>query len=169
MRALIISFIFITNLIPLDALANNLGPADFPADIEKHGPRSYHDAWCRQLNKKCRVVFSGRDMTVEGFSGISREQLIGFRKQREKKNRYFYVRYLNRDDVEVTALFLFSNRLASQEFGLALVRWYEQDPRPFKNFIYPNSQGPQETHGRDKGLNPYDNPPITDWKEKTTE
>ena len=31
-----------------------------------------------------------------------------------------------------------------------------------------NSQGPQDTQGRDKGLNPYENEPIMDWSIKTT-
>ena len=66
------------------------------------------------------------------------------------------------------ALFLFADNTAAQEFGNALSRWYEQDSRPYPNFREPGSQGPQDTQGRDKGLNPYDNPPITDWSKKTT-
>ena len=38
----------------------------------------------------------------------------------------------------------------------------------YPRYRLPASQGPQETHGRDKGLNPYENPPITDWSKKTT-
>ena len=34
---------------------------------------------------------------------------------------------------------------------------------PSSNSHYPNSQGPQDTQGRDKGLNPYDNPSTKDW------
>tara|TARA_B100001989_G_scaffold247230_1_gene219167 strand:- start:46 stop:219 length:174 start_codon:yes stop_codon:yes gene_type:complete len=32
----------------------------------------------------------------------------------------------------------------------------------------PNSQGPQNTQGRDNGLNPYDNELIIDFMKKTT-
>ncbi len=145
---------------PSLAIAQDFGPADFPGDIEKNASKSYHDAWCRQLEKECRVRFSGRRMTVEGFRGIEREQLIGFRTERDikGKERYFYVKYVNNRGSDSTALFMFVKKKAAREFGLALARWYEQDPRPFPNYRYPNSQGPQETHGRDKGLNPYDNP-----------
>ena len=58
---------------------------------------------------------------------------------------------------------------AQQDFIRALTRFMRQQPRAIPNYRLPASQGPQESHGRDKGLNPYDNPPITDWKEKTTE
>ena len=40
--------------------------------------------------------------------------------------------------------------------------------RNLKNYKLPNSQGPQDTQGRDKGLNPYENPPIIDFMKKTT-
>tara|TARA_B100000965_G_C19454148_1_gene696679 strand:+ start:313 stop:885 length:573 start_codon:yes stop_codon:yes gene_type:complete len=155
--------------------ANDLGPADFPGDIEEGGPRSYHDAWCRQLKKECRVRFSGRIMTIEGFKGIDRSQLISFRHDFDggtfrfgKKEIYYYVDYLNSQKNKSTALFLFAHKTAATEFGEALVRWYEQDPRPKPNFRYPNSQGPQDTHGRDGGINPYDSDPITDWTNKKT-
>ena len=58
---------------------------------------------------------------------------------------------------------------AQQDFIRALTRFMRQEPKPIPIYRLPASQGPQETHGRDKGLNPYDNPPITDWKEKPTE
>ena len=169
----IIVSLLIGSIVP-SSFAQDFGPADFPGDIEEGSPRSYHDAYCRQLKRECRVRFNGRKMTVEGFKGIEREQLLGFWTEQEggaaySRTRYFYVKYLNSRGKESTALFIFVKNEASREFGLALARWYEQDPRPFPNYRYPNSQGPQETHGRDKGLNPYDNPPITDWKEKTTE
>ena len=51
----------------------------------------------------------------------------------------------------------------------AFMRWRKQDSLPTPNYRYPGSQGPQDTQGRDKGLNPYDNPPIEDWSTKTTE
>ena len=153
------------------AIAQDFGPADFPGDTEKNAPKSYHDAWCRQLEKECRVIFSGRRMTVEGFRGIEREQLIGFRTERDikGKERYFYVKYLNNRGFESTALFMFVKKKASREFGLALSRWYEQDPKPYPNYRYPASQGPQDTHGRDKELNPYGETPLKDLKGKTTE
>lgn len=130
------------------AIANDFGPADFPGDVEVGMPKSYHDAWCRQLKKECRVQFSGRSMTVEGYRGITREQLLGFRSDADGGERYFYVRYLNSQNQETTALFMFVHQGAAAEFGQALARWYEQDPRPYPNYRLPNSQGPQDTQGR---------------------
>ncbi len=158
------------------SLANDFGNADFPADVEKDDARSYHDPWCRQLMKTCRVRFQGRKMWVEGFKGIDRSQLISFRFRRDGGNygkdvhgeKYYYVKYYDNAGIRTNALFIFSNNTAAQEFGNALIRWYEQDPRPIPNYRLPASQGPQDTHGRDKGLNPYDKPPITDWSQKTT-
>ncbi len=137
-------------------IADDFGPADFPGDIESKGPLSYHDGWCRQIKKECRIRFQGRSMTVEGYKGIERDQLISFRTDFEGAESYFYVTYLNSRGKKTTALFLFSHRIASSEFGRALARWYKQDARPFPNYRYPNSQGPQDTHGRDNGLNLYD-------------
>jgi hypothetical protein len=128
--------------------AADFGPADFPGDVEVGMPKSYHDAWCRQLNKKCRVQFSGRSMTVDDYKGITREQLLGFRSDADGGERYFYVRYLNSQKQETTALFMFVHQGAAAEFGQALARWYEQDPRPYPNYRLPNSQGPQDTQGR---------------------
>ena len=48
------------------------------------------------------------------------------------------------------------------------MRWVDQDGRPIPNYKLPNSQGPQDTQGRDKGLNPYENPLIIDFMKKTT-
>ena len=48
------------------------------------------------------------------------------------------------------------------------MRWVESEETPIPNYKLPNSQGPQDTQGRDKGLNPYDNPPIEDWSIETT-
>ena len=138
------------------SFAQDFGPADFPAEIDAGMPRSYHDAWCRQLKKECRVRFEGRAMTVEGFKGIEREQLLGFKSDQEARERYFYVRYRNSNGNPSTALFLFVHDQAANEFARALSRWYSQDPMPGPNFRYPNSQGPQDTHGRDGGMNPYD-------------
>ena len=46
------------------------------------------------------------------------------------------------------------------------------DAGPIPNYRLPDRQGPQDTQGRDKSygvpMNPYERPPITDWKEKTT-
>ena len=133
----------------------DFGPADL-GEIEEEMPSSYHDAWCKQLNRNCRVRFRGRSMTVEGFNGITREQLKGFRSNYDGGEHYFYVRYVNSKGRISNALFLFVHDGAANEFGYALSRWYEQDPRPVPNFRYPNSQGPQDTHGRDGGMNPYD-------------
>ena len=129
-------------------IANDFGPADFPAEVEDGMPLSYHDAWCRQLKKECRVKFAGRSMTVDGFKGIKREQLIDFRFDNDGDEYYYYVKYLNSKNKKVTALFLFKHWRASNEFSLALTRWQEQDPKPYPNYRYPFSQGPQDTQGR---------------------
>ena len=157
------------------SLANDFGNADFPADIEDGGAKSYHDPWCRQLKRICRVRFQGRKMWVEGFQGIDRSQLISFRFKRDGGHygrdvhgeKYYYVKYKDSSGVIKNALFLFANNTAAQEFGNALVRWYEQDSRPYPNFREPGSQGPQDTQGRDKGLNPYGKPNIFDWFKRT--
>ena len=155
----------------------DFGDADFREDIEALGPQSYHDAWCRELQKKCRVRFQGRAMWVEGQGGIDRSQYLSVRRETEgyrgwsaePAEYYYYIKYLSSKNKERTALFLFSNKKAGRDFGKAIVRFTSQDASPTPNYRYPNSQGPQGTHGRDKGLNPYDNPPIIDWLEKTTD
>ena len=139
-----------------NSYSQDFGPADFSDYNQVSMPISYHDAWCRQLKKECRVRFEGRAMTVEGFKGIEREQLLGFKSDQEARERYFYVRYRNSKGNPSTALFLFVHDQAANEFARALSRWYSQDPMPGPNFRYPNSQGPQDTHGRDGGMNPYD-------------
>ena len=50
----------------------------------------------------------------------------------------------------------------------AFLRWEEGTGDPIPNYRLPNSQGPQDTQGRDDDLNPYDKPPIMDWSIKTT-
>ena len=62
-----------------------------------------------------------------------------------------------------------AKREAQANFVKAFLRWKNQTPDPVPNYRYPNSQGPQDTQGRDKGLNPYDNPPIKDWKQNSYE
>ena len=142
---LLIAFFIVFGSISNRAWAKDFGPADFPGKVESGAPHSVHDAWCKQLNKECRVKFQGRSMTVEGYKGITREQLLGFRSDSDGKERYFYVKYVNSSGLNTTALFLFVHKAAAAEFGLALSRWYEQDSKPYPNYRYPNSQGPQET------------------------
>ncbi len=175
-KYLIIFSIFFGSTFYTQVLANDFGSADFLEDFEDEGAKSYHDAWCRHLGKTCRVRFQGRIMWVEGFRGIDRSQLISFRFKRDggkygqnvHGEKYFYVRYRDSSELIKTALFLFSDNVAAQEFGVALARWYDQDSRPIPNFRLPASQGPQDTQGRDKGNNPYEKPPITDRTKKTT-
>ncbi len=162
MKRLVLPLLAVLAL-PVAVNANDFGNADFPSDVEVGSPKSYHDAFCRQLNRKCRVRFTGRKMFVEGFKGIERNQLIGYRSKTDIEvflgtmERYFYVDYMNSKGEKSTALFLFTHTGAAREFGLALARWHAQDPRPQPNYDFPNSQGPQDTHGRDKGLNPFEN------------
>ena len=166
--------LFITStLLLLSTLQNpakaDFGDADFPIGMFDNSPKSYHDAWCKKIKNECRVRFQGPAMWVEGQGGIQRSQLIGYRYDEEDRNFYNYITYYSKNGREKHALFLFNNNNAQSEFLRAIAKWMRQDPRPIPNYRLPASQGPQETHGRDKGLNPYDNPPVTDWKEKTTD
>ena len=158
-------------------LRADFGDADFPVEIFKDGPKSYHDAWCRKIKNKCRVRFQGPAMWVEGQGGIQRDQLIRFRYDAEgpgyeNREYYNYITYKSREGSTKEALFLFVNRKAQQNFMGAFVRWKRQNALPIPNYRLPASQGPQDTHGRDKSygvpMNPYERPPITDWKEKTS-
>ena len=81
---------------------------------------------------------------------------------------YNYITYKSKNGVKREALFLFANSKAQKDFSRALMRWVDQDGRPIPNYKLPNSQGPQDTQGRDKGLNPYENPLIIDFMKKTT-
>ena len=53
--SMINSFLF-SFMGPLKA---DFGDADFPVDMFKDGPKSYHDAWCRTLKNECRIRFQG--------------------------------------------------------------------------------------------------------------
>ena len=167
----LVSMLFVF-ILPVKA---DFGDADFPIEMFKDGPKSYHDAWCRKLNNRCRVRFQGPAMWVEGQGGIQRDQFVKYRHNQDTagawgggNDHYNYISYISKDGIRREALFLFKNRKAQREFFQAFIRWKRQDALPIPNYRFPNSQGPQETHGRDKGLNPYENPPITDWSEKTT-
>ena len=146
----------------------DFGDAAFPTGMFKDGPKSYHDAWCRKIKNKCRVRFQGPAMWVEGQGGIQRDQLVGYRFDEDGEEFYNYITYKSKDGTEREALFLFSHFDAQRDFIRSLTRWRRQAPKPIPNYRYPGSQGPQDTQGRDKGLNPYDNPPIMDWSIKTT-
>ena len=163
---------FLVGLIALNIgnpVKANFGDADFPVGKFDGGPKSYHDGWCRKFANKCRIRFQGPAMWVEGQGGIQNSQFIRFRYEFEGNEHYNYVSYKDLNGNRREALFLFSNFKAHREFLKAFVRWQKQESLPIPNFRYPNSQGPQDTHGRDKGLNPYENPDIGDWSIKTTE
>tara|TARA_X000001036_G_C20557148_1_gene756826 strand:+ start:596 stop:1105 length:510 start_codon:yes stop_codon:yes gene_type:complete len=145
------------------------GDADFPAGMFNDGPKSYHDAWCRKIKNKCRIRIQGQALWVEGQGGIYRSQFLQYRFDSDGGELYNYITYKNKKGQKRDALFLFANRKAQGEFIRAFIRWKDQKPQPIPNYRFPNSQGPQDTQGRDKGLNPYDNDPIMDWSEKTTD
>ena len=177
-RKLSLLLLFCSLLFPT-ALKADFGDADFPVGMFKDGPKSYHDGWCRSIKNKCRIRFQGPAMWVEGQGGIQIDQLISYRYDVDPKEAglftglsvgdyYNYVSYNSKSGFQREALFIFSNREAQRNFINAFVRWKKQESQPIPNYLYPNSQGPQDTHGRDKGLNPYDNPPINDWSKKTT-
>ena len=153
--------------IPLPVKAE-FGDADFPIGVFKNSPQSYHDAWCRFVKNKCRVRFQGQALWVEGQGGIYRDQFLKFSNNFDGNEFYNYITYKDKNGRERTALFLFVNEGAQRNFIRAFFRWKDEEPEPVPNYRLPNSQGPQDTQGRDKGLNPYDNPPINDWSEKTT-
>lgn len=166
-----IGFVFVSASTAL--AADGFGDADFPESLFQDGAKSYHDAWCRKIKNECRVRFQGPAMWVEGQGGIERSQLLSFRKESDGHDEYYYyVDYLNSKGEKRTALFLFANKNAGRAFGRSLIRFKRQESRPIPNYRLPASQGPQDTQGRDKSygipMNPYERPPITDWKEKTT-
>ena len=172
LRVILLSALFFIN-IPAKA---DFGDADFPVGMFSDGPKSYHDAWCRTLKNECRVRFQGPAMWVEGQGGIQINQLLGYRFAKEgihdglnEPDYYNYISYISNNGQRREALFLFKHQRAHREFINAFIRWKRQESLPIPNYRYPNSQGPQDTQGRDKGLNPYDNPPIMDWSEKTTD
>ena len=154
----------------------DFGSASFPEKYLESGPRSYHDGWCRFLQNKCRLRFQGNAMWVEGVGGIYLDQFLNYRYDKDvpkgifsgSGEHYNYITYMSSKGIKREALFLFANRKAQRDFSNALMRWVEQDGRPIPNYKLPNSQGPQDTHGRDGGLNPYENEPILDFMKKTT-
>lgn len=141
-------------LIPSRALAD-FGDADFPLGTFDDGPKSYHDAWCRKVNNECRVRFEGAAMSVEGQGGITSDQFITFRVDRDGNEFYTYLTYKKKNGSKQRALFLFANQSAHMDFVRALITWRRQDLDMRPNYRLPASQGPQETHGRDNGQNPY--------------
>ena len=86
-----------------------------------------------------------------------------------KIDYYNYITYRSKTGEEREALFIFTETQDHSEFLRAFLRWKNQESKPIPNYRLPASQGPQNTQGRDKGLNPYDKPPIEDWKKKTTD
>ncbi|WP_320664636.1 hypothetical protein [Prochlorococcus sp. MIT 1223] len=147
----------------------DFGDADFPVGMFDDGPKSYHDAWCRKIKNKCRIRFQGPSMWVEGQGGIQTSQYVRYRYDKDGEEYYNYITYKSGDGQEREALFLFTNFYAQRNFTKALHLWRKQNSKPFPNLRLPASQGPQDTQGRDKGNNPYDNPAITDWNKKTTD
>ena len=152
----------------------DFGDADFPVGMFKDGPKSYHDGWCRFLKNECRIRFQGRAMWVEGQGGIDVSQYIRYRYDKDggdgifvDEDHYNYISYRANNGEEREALFLFAHQFAQRDFMRAFMKWKRQDYLPNPNYRYPGSQGPQDTQGRDKGLNPYDNEPIKDWSKKT--
>ena len=164
--------LFILLGFPFQVLAD-FGEADFPVGTFIDGPKSYHDGLCRELKNKCRIRFQGPFMWVEGEGGISIEQFKKYRidvdgRWASAKEFYNYISYESSNNVTREALFLFQNEKAQRDFINAFNRWRKQESRPIPNYRIPNSQGPQNTQNRDKGLNPYENPPIIDFSIKTT-
>ena len=173
--AILISFFSIG----IHSVRAEFGDADFPIGTFEYSPKSYHDAWCRRIKNECRVRFQKDAMWVEGQGGIYRNQFVKYRYDYETtggglfggygREHYNYVTYKSKDGTVREALFLFANDRAQQNFIKSFLRWEEANYEPIPNLRLPNSQGPQDTQGKDKGLNPYDNPPIIDFMRKTTD
>lgn len=141
-------------LLPTKALAD-FGDADFPVGTFDDGPKSYHDAWCRKVKNECRVRFEGPAMSVEGQGGITSDQFITFSVDRDGGEYYTYLTYRKKNGSKQRALFLFVRQDAHMDFVRALITWRRQEVDMRPNYRLPASQGPQETHGRDNGQNPY--------------
>ena len=141
-------------LIPLPCFAD-FGDADFPVAIFEGGPKSYHDAWCGKIGNNCRVVFSGESMQVVGSGGITRNQYLQYRFESDGGEYYNYITYMSSNGSRRDSLFLFAHIEAQRDFIKAFSRWRNQETSPIPNYRYPNSQGPQDTQGRDGGMNPY--------------
>ena len=177
MKIFLLSILTFFSVLILEPVKADFGDADFPIEIFQDGPKSYHDAWCRTKKNKCRVRFQGPAMWVEGQGGIHIEQFITYRHNQDTEgvwgggnDHYNYISYLSKAGVRREALFLFKNRNAQREFFQAFLKWKRQDSLPIPNFKYPNEQGTEKTTPRkDKGLNPYKNPPIDDWSKTTTD
>lgn len=176
MRKLFFLLTFASYLIFLNSAKADFGSASFPEKYFDSSPRSYHDGWCRFLKNECRIRFQGNAMWVEGVGGIYLDQFLNYRYDKDvprgifagSGEHYNYITYMSSKGIKREALFLFSNIKAQRNFSNALMRWVDQDGRPIPNYKLPNSQGPQDTQGRDEGLNPYDNEPIIDFMKKTT-
>ena len=151
------------------AVLADFGDADFHSSATSGGPRSYHDAWCRRIKNKCRIRFQGDGMWVEGQGGIRVNQYLGYRYDVDGNETYNYIKYRSDNGEEKQALFLFVNQQAQSEFVRAFLRWKKQTSQPVPNYRLPASQGVQDTQGRDKGLNPYQQPAIDDWKKQTAD
>ena len=136
------------------ALAD-FGDADFPIGMFDDGPKSYHDAWCREIQQNCRIRFQGGAMWVEDQGGIDVSQYLLYRYEKEGGDHYNYLSYKSKSGKKKTALFLFRKNLAQRDFFKAIDRWKNQFAEPIPNYRLPNSQGPQNTQDRDGGLNPY--------------
>ena len=170
-----INLFLIAGLFPfISHLKADFGDADFPVGMFNNGPKSYHDGWCRFLKNECRIRFQGRSMWVEGKGGIDVSQYIRYRYKKDggdglykDEDHYNYITYKGQNGEIKEALFLFAHQFAQRDFMRAFMKWRKQDSLPTPNYRYPGSQGPQDTQGRDEGLNPYDNPPIEDWSIET--
>ena len=152
-KALLVSLLLLGPL-GNPALAD-FGDADFAPGMFEGGPKSYHDAWCRKIKKECQIVFDGPFMSVKGQGGINVQQLKKYRYDEDGGEYYNYITYVSRSGDRKDALFLFAHRDAQREFIRAFARWKKQISDPIPNYRFPASQGPQETHGRDEGNNPY--------------
>ena len=108
----------------------DFGDADFPVELLRGGPKSYHDAWCGRLKNECRVRFQGPSMWVEGQGGIKFSQYIEHTSYREctgdglTRNCNLHLNYVtyrsDRGPDIRQALFLFASTRAQVEFSKAL-------------------------------------------------
>lgn len=154
-RRFVFLIVFIISFVLCLPSKADFGDADFPAGMFDGDSKSYHDAWCGRIGNKCRVIFNGPAMMIEGQGGIQSNQYIGFRYDEDGNEYYNYISYRSTTGSRRESLFLFANTISQREFVRAFSRWKSQNSLLILNYQHPNSWGPQDTQGKGKGLNPY--------------
>ena len=120
--------ILLTFFIPVKA---DFGDADLPVETINKGSQTFHDAFCLEVQKKCRVVFQRDAMWIEGQGGIKLNQFISYRSEIKRpffygRGFYNYITYKSKDGDDKEALFIFINNDAQYKFMRKLRSWIDQ-------------------------------------------